>query len=230
MCVPRGSCSLGQYTTDIEKKCVITCPNGTFADDVTHHCEVGCTGLYFADPNITKCVLVCETTGLYADVGSNNTCVARCNQSVSTKYREFSQRECVATCPDDPYTFSDIDAEACVYNCSIGLYRDDLSNPANKRCVDICVSPNWGDNSTGYGQCVARCPENPPLFGDVINGFRICVDVCQVNSFGDQSPSGNRKCLPRCPAGYFAQDDDLRRCVLRCNSTTFGTDRVCKFP
>ena len=36
-------------------------------------------------------------------------------------------------------------------------------------------------------------------------------------------PGGTRTCIPTCPNGYFAQDDSLRRCVLRCNSTTFGT-------
>ena len=62
-----------------------------------------------------------------------------------------------------------------MYNCSIGRYRDDLTSISNKRCVTDCASPNWGDNSTGYGQCVAVCPVNPPLFGDTIDGFRVCV-------------------------------------------------------
>jgi hypothetical protein len=81
LCVAKGQCSLGQYSSDDEQRCVMTCPNGTYADDSTHHCETGCTGLYFADPGIPKCVLVCQTPGLYADVGSNNECVSSCNQS-----------------------------------------------------------------------------------------------------------------------------------------------------
>lgn len=158
LCVGKGLCSLGQYSTDVGKKCVITCPSGTYANDVTNHCETGCTGTNFADPGIPKCVTVCQTPALYADTGTSNKCVASCNQSNPTKYRDFSTKKCVSICPDDPYTFSDPDTLYCVYNCSQGLYKDDLSIPTNKRCVDNCVSPNWGDNSTGYGECVARCP------------------------------------------------------------------------
>lgn len=228
-CVPKGTCSLGQFSTDIGKKCVITCPSTTYANTNTMHCQTGCTGSWFADPGIPKCVPVCQTPNLYADVGSSNICVAVCNQSVTTKYRDFSTKKCVDICPDDPYTFSDLTTQNCVYNCSLGTYRDALSIPTDKRCVTNCVG-NWGDNSTGYGVCVARCPEDPPLFGDTVAGFRICVEICSVNSYGDQSPTGNRACLPGCPAGYFAQNDTLRRCVTRCNSTTYGYNNVCMLP
>ena len=130
-------------------------------------------------------------------------------------------------CPDNPYTFSDAVEGSCVYNCSAGLYKDDLSDPSDKRCVGNCVSPNWGDNSTEYGTCVRRCPENPPLFGDTVDGFRVCVEVCTEDTFGDQSPSGYRECDAECPSGWFAQDDELRRCVAVCNDTTFGYNKVC---
>lgn len=119
-------------------------------------------------------------------------CVDRCNQTGSTPYRDESTKKCVSVCPDDPYTFSDPDEEACVYNCSLARYSDDLSDPSDKRCVLNCVSPNWGDNSTGYGICVARCPENPPLFGDTVDGFRVCVEVCGDGLFGDQDPNNLR--------------------------------------
>lgn len=39
------------------------------------------------------------------------------------------------------------------------------------------------------------------------DNFRICVDVCSGTNFGDQDPSGDRKCIPTCPDGYYAQDD-----------------------
>lgn len=87
LCVAKGTCSFGQYSTDVETKCTMICPDGTYADDITHHCETGCSGLYFGDPGIPKCVKVCQTPDLYADTGSNNLCVSRCNQSVATKYR-----------------------------------------------------------------------------------------------------------------------------------------------
>lgn len=60
------------------------------------------------------------------------------------------------------------------------------------------------------------------MFGDVVNGHRVCVEVCQANSFGDQTAGSFRWCVPTCPANTFAQDDSLRRCVTRCNSTTYG--------
>jgi hypothetical protein len=38
LCVAKGACSLGQFSTDIDKKCVITCPASTFANTNTKHC------------------------------------------------------------------------------------------------------------------------------------------------------------------------------------------------
>lgn len=36
--------------------------------------------------------------------------------------------------------------------------------------------------------------------------------------------------MPTCPDDYFAQADSLRRCVTRCNATTFGYNKVCYDP
>ena len=68
------------------------------------------------------------------------------------------------------------------------------------------------------------------MFGDIVGGKRLCVDVCQTDKFGDQDPAGGRLCRNPCPLGWFAQDDTLRRCVTRCNSTTYGYNLVCKLP
>lgn len=159
LCVTKGACSLGQYSTDDGKKCVINCTSGTYANDATNHCETACPNTsYFADPGIPKCVTVCQTPDLYADTESGNKCVASCNQTNFAQYRDFSTRKCVTNCNAALDLFSDPDTLYCVYNCSLGLYRDQLSIPTNKRCVSNCVSPNWGDNSTGFGLCVSRCP------------------------------------------------------------------------
>ena len=145
-CVAKGTCSVNQFSSDATMTCENECPDGTYADESTMHCESGCSGSYFADPGINKCVQVCYTQDLFADVSSGNLCVARCSQSGSTPFRDNSTKTCVSTCPSNPDTFSDVYEESCVYNCSIGLYKDDLSIPSDKRCVDKCVSPNWGDN------------------------------------------------------------------------------------
>ena len=68
------------------------------------------------------------------------------------------------------------------------------------------------------------------MFGDVIGVQRLCVSVCQTNTFGDQAPLNERLCVPTCPTGWFAQNDALRRCVTRCNSTTYGYNLVCLAP
>ena len=67
------------------------------------------------------------------------------------------------------------------------------------------------------------------MFGDVVDGYRICVEVCQVGYFGDQTAGSLRYCVQNCPANTFAQNDTLRRCVTRCNLTTYGrsTDWTC---
>jgi hypothetical protein len=113
-------------------------------------------------------------------------------------------------------------------NCTPGSYAD--SSIANKTCKLICPSDYFADNSTGYGVCVQTCPEDPPLFGDVIGVNRLCVSICQTSKFGDQSPGSRRFCGGTCPTNWFAQDDSLRRCVTRCNSTTYGYLKVCYFP
>lgn len=76
------------------------------------------------------------------------------------------------------------------------------------------------------------CPNNPPLFGDVVNGLRVCVEVCQVGKFGDQVNTSYRHCISQCQNGTFAQNDSSRLCVIRCNISTYGrtTDWTCVNP
>jgi len=64
----------------------------------------------------------------------------------------------------------------------------------------------------------------------VIGTDRWCVPICQANTFGDQSPGSRRFCGGTCPTSWFAQDDNLRRCVSRCNSSTYGYNKVCYSP
>lgn len=230
-CVAKGTCSKGRYSDDVSSSCVINCPTGTYADDSTRHCETGCSGTYFADPGINKCVQVCQTQDLYADVDSGNKCVSVCNQTGSTPFRDPTTKKCVNICPLDKKLFADTTAKSCVYNCTPGTYAyDNAPTDTNKTCVDICPGLFFADNSTGYGVCVLRCPEDPILFGDVVAGKRLCVAVCQTGMFGDQDPVGGRLCRNPCPSGWFAQNDALRRCVVRCNSTTYGYNLVCEPP
>lgn len=225
----RGACAKGRYSDDVSKTCVITCPNGTYANDFTRHCETGCSGTYFADPGINRCVQICHTQDLYADVDSGNKCVTECNQTGATRFRDPTTKTCVSACPVDKQLFADTTAKSCVYNCTPGTYAYSHV-PANKRCMTACLPPYFADNSTGYGVCITRCPEDPILFGDVRGVDRLCVPVCQANFFGDQDPANGRLCVNPCPSGWFAQDDSLRRCVKRCNSTTYGHNLVCRLP
>ncbi len=119
------------------------------------------------------CVTICKTQNLYADVGSLRTCVGTCNSTGGYPFRDESTKKCVNFCPDDPYLFADSVLGSCVYNCTPGYYAD--SSVANKTCVINCYSPQYGDNSTGYGKCVSRCPDEPPLFGEIVSGLRMCV-------------------------------------------------------
>lgn len=175
--------------------------------------------------------MTCHTQNLYADVYSGRKCVAVCNQSGLTPFRDPTTKTCVNICPTDKKLFADTAAQSCVYNCTPGTYSYDNSpSDTNKTCVSNCPGLFFGDNSTGYGVCVLRCPENPILFGDVIGVSRICVSICQINTYGDQDPNNGRLCGGTCPAGWYAQNDNLRRCVRRCNSTTYGYNNVCLLP
>jgi hypothetical protein len=138
--------------------------------------------------------------------------------------------------------YSDATSQNCVFSCTPGFYLSgvDQTNQTLKICVTTCTAPYFAYNNSDSGICLKTCPNYPPTFGDVVEGIRICVSICQSGYFGDQTNStGNnygtytedsfRKCVPRCAANTFAQNDTLRRCVTRCNSTTFGrkTDWTC---
>ena len=71
--------------------CETSCPATTYANNVTYWCVDLCYGLYFADALINKCVLVCSP-GYYADRGSSNKCVSRCNQSAAYPYKDDNIR------------------------------------------------------------------------------------------------------------------------------------------
>jgi hypothetical protein len=65
----------------------------------------------------------------------------------------------------------------------------------NKTCVSQCPADYFADNSTGYGQCILRCPSDLPLFGDIIGFDRLCVPICQNGFYGDQDPNNGRLCV-----------------------------------
>lgn len=59
--------------------------------------------------------------------------------------------------------------------------------------------------------------------------MNLCVEVCTAGTFGDETATNFRECRKTCPSPYFAQNDDQRRCVKRCNSTTFGYQETCTY-
>ena len=65
-------------------------------------------------------------------------------------------------------------AQSCAYNCTPPLYLND-SVSTELTCVSSCASPYFAYNNTDSGICLLTCPDYPPLFGDVVNGVRICV-------------------------------------------------------
>ncbi len=132
--------------------------------------------------------------------------------------------------------FADTAAKSCVYNCTPGTYAYNnipyVPASDNKTCVSQCPGDFFADNSTGYGLCVKRCPDDPPLYGDVRGNDRLCVQVCQVGFYGYLDAVKGRLCNQTCPNGFFSQNDSTRLCVKRCNSTTYGdtADKICKLP
>lgn len=136
--------------------CQLTCPSGTFANNVTMWCVQYCYGLYFADSTLNQCVLLCSP-GLYADVGSNNFCVSRCNQSGAYPYKDDNIRQCVSICT---LGYADPTAQACVFNCTPGLYLNgtDSTNTTHKVCASNCSSPYFAYNNTDSGICLETCP------------------------------------------------------------------------
>ena len=165
--------------------------------------------------------MVCSP-GYYADRGSidGNKCVKDCNSTAGYPFRDDNVRQCVSVCTDGA-GYADQLAWSCVFKCTPPLYLDD-SLPADLKCVGYCTSPDFAYNNTDSGICVVTCPDEPPMFGDIVDGYRICVEVCQVGFFGDQTSGSVRWCVANCPNGTFAQNDTLRRCVTRCNGTTYG--------
>ena len=222
LCISAGSlCSAGQFKYNVTYLCVADCPSGTYANNQTYWCVDRCYGIYFADNMTSSCVQVCSP-GYYADKGTStgNKCVKNCNQTGGYPFRDDNLRQCVDVCSPGA-GYADPLAQSCVFNCTPPLYLND-SVPTELTCVGYCASPYFAYNNSDSGICVLTCPEEPPMFGDFVLGHRICVDVCQVNSYGDQTAGSFRWCVPNCPANTFAQNDTLRRCVTRCNTSTYG--------
>lgn len=219
-------CSVGQFKHNTTYLCITTCPAGTYANNITYWCVDTCYGDYFADNVTNKCVKVCSP-GYYADRGSvyGNKCVKNCNQTGGYPLRDDHIRQCVSICTAG---YADQLAESCVFNCTPPLYLNN-SVSTELTCVGHCTAPYFAYNNSDSGICILICPEQPPFFGDIVNTHRVCVEVCQIGTFGDQTDGSLRECVPHCPNGTFAQNDTLRRCVKRCSDDTYGrvTDWTC---
>ena len=149
-----------------------------------------------------------------------NKCVKNCNQTGGYPFRDDNLRQCVAVCSPGA-GYADPLAQSCVFNCTPPLYLNN-SVPTVLTCVGYCASPYFAYNNSDSGICVLTCPEEPPMFGDLVLGHRICVEVCQMGTYGDQTAGSFRWCVSGCNPNTFAQNDTLRRCVTRCSNGTFG--------
>ena len=118
--------------------------------------------------------MVCSR-GYYADRGSvdGNKCVIDCNTTGGYPFKDDNLRQCVSVCSPGA-GYADKLAASCVFNCTPPLYLDD-SDTNNLVCTGYCPSPYFAYNNSDSGICVIACPEEPPMFGDVVDGYRICV-------------------------------------------------------
>lgn len=169
-----AACTIGQFKLNTTYMCVTSCPSGTYANNITYWCVDKCYGSYFADNTTNQCVMVCPP-GYYADKGSKfgNKCVFDCNQTGGFPFRDSNIRQCVSVCSSGA-GYADPLAQSCVYNCTPPLYLNN-SVSAELTCVTSCAANYFAYNNTDSGICVLTCPEEPPLFGDVVGGVRICV-------------------------------------------------------
>lgn len=209
-------CPFGTYANPVNYQCVTYCPSGRYGHPTTRVCETGCVTPYFADPGVNLCVNDCVTVGLYSDASSSRTCVPECNNLTGlTPWADDSTRRCVSDCNNTMSKYlADNTTWKCVFDCPL-THVADFTTSAPK-CVVTCPS-GWFADATGgtFKICVQRCPDDPPQFGDTYGGLNLCVSVCAMGTYGDET--GNRLCRATCPRPYFAQNDTLRRCVKICN-------------
>ncbi len=168
MCIRANTlCTIGQFKYNTTTLCVSACPYPTYASNVTYWCVDRCYGDYFADNTTNSCVKLC-TLGLYADKGSQygNKCVYNCNQTGGYPFRDDNTRQCVSICTSG---YADPLAQSCVYNCTPPLYLNS-SVGTQLTCVYGCASPYFAYNNSDSGICLLTCPEDPPLFGDMVDG------------------------------------------------------------
>lgn len=219
-CDTAANCPFGTFADNGTWHCVTYCPNNSYGHPTTRICQTFCDYPYFADPGVNLCLTSCKTTGLYADVYSSRSCVPNCNISDSTPWADDSTRQCVSDCNDTVISYlADNSTWKCVYNCT-SPYVADFTTVAPK-CVMTCPSGWFADSSVVNGPiCVQKCSSNPPQFGDKYNNLNLCVSVCAMGTYGDET--GNRLCSTTCPSPYYRQNDTLRRCVLKCNSSSYG--------
>lgn len=98
-CVNGGSCSLGQFSRNDTKTCVVYCPPLSYGYTGSGYCESACTGIYFADEDVHLCVTECFTNNTYADIGSGNKCVTECNYTDLYPFADNTTKTCVDICP-----------------------------------------------------------------------------------------------------------------------------------
>ena len=214
-------------------KCVIQCVNA-FADLETGTCVTECPFPTYADTHSRLCVHQCTSATEFMQVAVanlNRTCVGTCETGQYGNPFTMKCSNYTTECPDG--YFADSLQHMCVTNCSATL----IAENSTKNCATACT--------TGFAYwtirvCVATCPTNPPMFGNL--NTKLCVSNCNhavTGLYGDYQ--ANRTCVLNCSASpvalfghnstslcvdycpvagqYADPGDPYRRCVTVCSSS-----------
>ena len=234
----------------LSRFCLRTCPNNPnytnssyeprtyYADVSTRKCVLTCNATYstplFGSNSTRTCEPKCLDYNAYAEVQSTyRICVDRCWSAPTFHYANNLTKTCGTynNCPSNYY--GENSTQLCLEFCPNGTwgYRDST----RRMCLDICPPGFKGDDSTGKRICVSVCPTIPDRYADL--NLRICVDLCNDTFYGDpftrncvplcrSSPAyfsyePTRRCLQKCPYGYFADDrTNVRKCQPASNLCT----------
>lgn len=243
MCVQPQYCqtvnTLHYYADNATKMCIPKCTSPNYGLNTTWYCVAKCTNPYFAE-NTTRMCLVTTGCGQFKSFSDSqlNICVSQCSTLPIFTFSENITFTCVIpkNCPSS--MFAENTTQSCVYYCPYNAtgqvnttYLSYSDSFKTNRCVKKCPDLYYGDNSTGYGQCLSTCP-GLNFFRD--NVTQICVFICPkanttlglLDTYGDNTTD---MCVIKCPFGYFAQVQINRTCVKVCMVGTWGNEvtRMC---
>ena len=212
---------------DIDKICIIECPEGKYHNENEYECLSNCDSNKFIYENI--CYNQCPNIAKYHNLNENE-CITDCSNQSPIKYlNEPNGNICVNSCGDDLLLTNN----TCSPNCFITneLYFDII----NKKCLSSCES-GYSIINVNTNECLLNC--DTYYVKDLINfdytlcyiGYNNCPDDYHLqigntnecsNICNEEYPIiyNNNQCVTNCKDyNLYISISNPKKCVNECDN------------